>query len=111
MPTTAFQGCFADSSTAPAFPKKITMSPFNIGFALLGVCQLLAVKNNAVYFAMQGMDCFYGPANTTFAKYGASTSCTSKCGADTSVSGPNCGGVNANSVYKLVVSIHHYLLT
>lgn len=68
------------------------------------LCYKLAVKNDAVYYALQnGIDCHFGP-KATYAMYGTSSDCTMKCNQDTNINGPICGGINANSVYQISVS-------
>lgn len=104
FPTNTYLGCYADLKASPAFHSVIPMRNVYYGPELLVICQRLAAKNNAVYFAIQnGIDCHFGPADTKFAAYGVSDDCYSMCGQDQTWNGINCGGSSSNSVYQISV--------
>lgn len=98
-------GCFADLKSSPALPFSVPLNNIYSGSEILAICQRIATKNNAVYFALgNGTVCNFAGSNATYAKYGVSTSCQSICGRDAIYHGLNCGGSSSNSVFQLSVS-------
>lgn len=98
------KGCFADKREAPAFLSMIPLRKVFSSFETINLCQRIAAKNGAVYYALQnGIECHFGPSNSSYSKYGKSSDCDSVCGYDDSPHALNCGGVSSNTVYQLSV--------
>jgi len=95
IPNNYYVGCFTDSSDRDLWAASNSSHVIS-----QETCSEFCSNYYTPYFGLQnGTECFCG---YSYGSYGPSTSCTVKCAGNPS---ETCGGVNANSVYRVQLDV------
>jgi len=94
-----YLGCFKDSDQR-ALPNYVQLS--GDGSDFIAACRKITREKGGKVFAMQdAYQCFYGPDDDNYARYGRASECKHFCGS--LKSGMNCGGYWQQDVYKVSI--------
>jgi len=92
-----YVGCFKDSNER-ALSNHVYLS--GDGSDFVRQCRKITREKGGHVFAMQDKyQCFYGPNDNNYARYGRANECKLFCGSQSS--GMNCGGYWQQDVYKV----------
>jgi len=96
IPNNYYVGCYADSSSN----RDLWAASSSSGNGSIALCASFCSSYYTPYFGLQNGDqCFCG---YSYGSQGTSTACTMKCTADPT---ETCGGVFANSIYRVQLNV------